>query len=102
MSAGCDRDWRHFAVEACAVREGMRVLDLAGGTGDLVRLFASRVGERGQVVLTDVNGAMIRAGRDRLLNEGIFVPAVQCDEEALPFSSNSFDRVSIAFGLRNV
>jgi demethylmenaquinone methyltransferase/2-methoxy-6-polyprenyl-1,4-benzoquinol methylase len=102
MSAGLHRYWKRFAVEACAVRDGMRVLDLAGGTGDLARLLARCVGASGQVVLTDINSAMINAGRDRLVNEGIFLPAVQCDAERLPFADNHFDRVTIAFGLRNV
>jgi demethylmenaquinone methyltransferase/2-methoxy-6-polyprenyl-1,4-benzoquinol methylase len=84
------------------VRSGMRVLDLAGGTGDLAALFADRVGASGEVVLTDINGAMLGAGRDRLLNAGRIVPVVQCDAEKLPFDDAGFDCVSIAFGLRNV
>jgi len=102
MSVGLHRLWKRFAVRATGVRAGMRVLDLAGGTGDLARLFADRVGPQGQVVLTDINGAMLGVGRDRLLNEGRFIPAVQCDAERLPFVSAHFDCVSIAFGLRNV
>jgi demethylmenaquinone methyltransferase/2-methoxy-6-polyprenyl-1,4-benzoquinol methylase len=102
MSVGLHRLWKRFAVNATGVRGGMRVLDLAGGTGDLARLFADRVGPAGEVVLTDINGAMLKAGRDRLLNAGHFVPAVQCDAEKLPFPDAHFDCVSIAFGLRNV
>ena len=102
MSVGLHRLWKRFAVRATGVRAGMRVLDLAGGTGDLARLFADRVGPQGQVVLTDINGAMLGVGRDRMLNEGHFIPAVQCDAERLPFVSGHFDCVSIAFGLRNV
>jgi demethylmenaquinone methyltransferase/2-methoxy-6-polyprenyl-1,4-benzoquinol methylase len=102
MSAGLHRVWKRFAVNATGVREGMRVLDLAGGTGDLARLFAERVGPNGEVVLTDINGAMLSLGRDRMVNEGRLVPAVQCDAEQLPFPSGHFDCVSIAFGLRNV
>src|SRR6266542_1638556 len=102
MSAGLHRYWKRFAVEATQPRPGMRVLDLAGGTGDMARLFADRVAPSGEVVLTDINGAMLEVGRDRLHNKGRFVPAVQCDAEKLPFPSASFDRVSIAFGLRNV
>jgi demethylmenaquinone methyltransferase/2-methoxy-6-polyprenyl-1,4-benzoquinol methylase len=102
MSAGLHRYWKRFAVEATHTRPGMRVLDVAGGTGDMARLFADCVGPSGEVVLTDINGAMLELGRDRLLNKGRFVPAVQCDAEKLPFPSASFDRVSIAFGLRNV
>jgi len=102
MSAGMHRLWKRFAVTMTGVRSGMRVLDLAGGTGDLARLFAERVGPSGEVVLTDINGAMLAAGRDQLINSGRIVPAVQCDAEKLPFADGRFDRVSIAFGLRNV
>jgi demethylmenaquinone methyltransferase/2-methoxy-6-polyprenyl-1,4-benzoquinol methylase len=102
MSAGFHRLWKRFAVEATRTREGMRVLDLAGGTGDIARLFAERVGPTGEVVLTDINGAMLASGRDRLINVGCLVPVVQCDAEKLPFPDGHFDRVSIAFGLRNV
>ncbi|HEY7945682.1 MAG: class I SAM-dependent methyltransferase [Burkholderiales bacterium] len=102
MSLGLHRVWKRFAIEASGVRTGARVLDVAGGTADLARLFAARVGAAGSVVLTDVNGAMLAAGRDRMLNEGRLMPAVQCNAEALPFAAASFDCVSIAFGLRNV
>ena len=102
MSAGLHRLWKRFAVNATGVRAGMKVLDLAGGTGDLTRLFADRVGPSGEVVLTDINGAMLSEGRDKLLNEGAFVPVVQCDAQRLPFPDRRFDCVSIAFGLRNV
>lgn len=102
MSAGLHRAWKRFAIEASGVRPGARVLDVAGGTADLARLFAGRVGPTGSVVLTDINGAMLAAGRDRMLNEGRPLPAVQCNGEALPFAAASFDCVSIAFGLRNV
>ena len=85
MSAGLHRLWKRFAVNATRVRAGMRVLDLAGGTGDLALLFADRVGPEGEVVLTDINGAMLAAGRDRLLDAGRLVPVVQCDAEKLPF-----------------
>jgi demethylmenaquinone methyltransferase/2-methoxy-6-polyprenyl-1,4-benzoquinol methylase len=84
------------------VRAGSAVLDLAGGTGDLARLFAARVGATGTVIHTDINGAMLSAGRDRLLDAGLVLPTVQCNAEALPFASRAFDCVSIAFGLRNV
>jgi len=96
------RAWKRFAIAASGVRAGARVLDVAGGTADLARLLAARVGPTGSVVLTDINGAMLAAGRDRMLNEGRLMPAVQCDAEALPFPAASFDCVSIAFGLRNV
>jgi demethylmenaquinone methyltransferase/2-methoxy-6-polyprenyl-1,4-benzoquinol methylase len=102
MSAGLHRLWKRFAVDATRVRAGMRVLDIAGGTGDLARLFAGRVGAGGTIVLTDINGAMLARGRDRMVDEGRIVPAVQCDAEKLPFASGWFDCVSIAFGLRNV
>ena len=102
MSAGLHRFWKRFAVSASGVRPGMRVLDLAGGTGDLAQLFSERVGVSGEVVLTDINSAMLAFGRDRLLNAGRLVPVVQCDAEKLPFPDERFDCVSIAFGLRNV
>ena len=102
MSAGMHRWWKRFTVEISGVGPGKRVLDVAGGTADLARLFADRVGATGQVVLTDINAAMLRTGRDRLIDAGRIAPAVQCNAEALPFASRSFDCVSIAFGLRNV
>ena len=102
MSAGLHRLWKRFAMNLSGVRMGQRVLDLAGGTGDLAKLFAGRVGPTGTVVLTDINGAMLVAGRDKLLNAGLALPTIQCNAEALPFAARSFDVVSIAFGLRNV
>ena len=102
MSAGLHRLWKRFAVEVTGVRPGMSVLDLAGGTGDLARLFADRVGPTGEVVHTDINGAMLAEGRDKLLNAGRTLPTIQCDAEKLPFADGRFDCVSIAFGLRNV
>ena len=102
MSGGLHRAWKRFTVETSGVRAGARVLDVAGGTADLARLFSDRVGPTGSVVLTDINGAMLSAGRDRLLDEGRLVPTVQCNAEALPFPARSFDCVCIGFGLRNV
>ena len=102
MSVGLHRLWKRFTVEASGVRPGERVLDVAGGTGDLARLFSRRVGARGEVVLTDVNPAMLRQGRDRLLDAGVVLPLVQCDAERLPFGSDRFDCVAVAFGLRNM
>jgi demethylmenaquinone methyltransferase/2-methoxy-6-polyprenyl-1,4-benzoquinol methylase len=102
MSAGLHRLWKRFAVEASGVRPGERVLDIAGGTGDLARLFSRRVGPQGEVVLTDINPGMLRHGRDRLLDAGVVVPLVLCDAEKLPFGSDRFDCVAVAFGLRNV
>jgi demethylmenaquinone methyltransferase/2-methoxy-6-polyprenyl-1,4-benzoquinol methylase len=102
MSVGLHRLWKRFAVGLANVHEGNRVLDVAGGSADLSRLFLKKVGRSGQVVLTDINNAMLRVGRDRLLDEGIATPTAQCDAEHLPFPDNYFDCVSIAFGLRNV
>jgi demethylmenaquinone methyltransferase / 2-methoxy-6-polyprenyl-1,4-benzoquinol methylase len=102
MSAGLHRVWKAYTVAVAAVREGDRVLDIAGGTGDLARAFAKKVGPQGLVVHTDINEAMLRQGRDRLLNEGLVLPTSICDAETLPFADNSFDRVSVAFGLRNM
>ena len=102
MSVGLHRLWKRFAVGVSGVRAGQRVLDVAGGSADLSRLFLKKTGSSGQVVLTDINNAMLRVGRDRLLDEGIVTPIVQCDAERIPFPDNYFDCVSIAFGLRNV
>ena len=102
MSGGLHRLWKRYAVMTAHVRPGARVLDLAGGTGDLARLFARRVGPEGTVVHTDINGTMLAAGRDRLLDAGITLPTAQCDASALPFPPRTFDCVSIAFGLRNI
>ncbi len=102
MSAGLHRIWKRFAVGLANAHEGQRVLDIAGGSGDISRLFLDKVGKSGQVILTDINNAMLRVGRDRLLDEGKPTPTAQCDAEKLPFPDNYFDVVSIAFGLRNV
>jgi demethylmenaquinone methyltransferase/2-methoxy-6-polyprenyl-1,4-benzoquinol methylase len=102
MSAGLHRLWKRFAVETSGVRTGSRVLDIAGGSGDLSRLFAKKVGNAGQVILTDINASMLGVGRDRLIDDGLSVPALQCDAEKLPFPDDYFDCVSVAFGLRNM
>jgi demethylmenaquinone methyltransferase/2-methoxy-6-polyprenyl-1,4-benzoquinol methylase len=102
MSLGLHRVWKRFAIEQSRVRPGERVLDVAGGTGDLTREFVRRVGDTGSVVLTDINGAMLGVGRDSLMDEGIVVPVAQCDAERLPFPSDTFDCVTVAFGLRNM
>jgi demethylmenaquinone methyltransferase / 2-methoxy-6-polyprenyl-1,4-benzoquinol methylase len=102
MSVGLHRIWKRIAISISGVRAGQRVLDVAGGSADLSRLFLKEVGPGGQVVLTDINNAMLRVGRDRLLDDGIATPVTQCDAEHLPFPDNYFDCVSIAFGLRNV
>lgn len=102
MSAGLHRLWKRFAVETSGVRPGNRVLDIAGGSGDLSRLFARKVGANGQVILTDINASMLGVGRDRLIDDGLPVPALQCDAEKLPFPDNHFDCAIVAFGLRNM
>jgi demethylmenaquinone methyltransferase/2-methoxy-6-polyprenyl-1,4-benzoquinol methylase len=102
MSLGLHRAWKAYTVAVARVRPGDAVLDVAGGTGDLARAFARRVGPRGVVVLSDINESMLRNGRDRLLDEGVIVPALLCDGEALPFAAATFDLVSVAFGLRNM
>jgi demethylmenaquinone methyltransferase/2-methoxy-6-polyprenyl-1,4-benzoquinol methylase len=104
MSMGIHRLWKRYTVERAGIRPGMRVLDLAGGTGDLAGAFAPRVGPRGQVVVCDINASMLQAGRDRMLNAGHVgnLDFVQADAERLPYPDDHFDRVTIAFGLRNV
>lgn len=102
MSLGLHRAWKAFAIDQAALRPGMRVLDVAGGTADLARAFARRVGPTGQVWLTDINASMLSVGRDRMVDEGALQPAVQCDAEHLPFPDAWFDRVTVAFGLRNM
>jgi demethylmenaquinone methyltransferase/2-methoxy-6-polyprenyl-1,4-benzoquinol methylase len=102
MSLGLHRLWKAFAVQLSGVRAGDRVLDIAGGSGDLARAFARRVGPAGEVWLTDINGAMLAVGRDRLLDDGVVAPVAQCDAEYLPFPSNRFDCATVAFGLRNM
>ena len=104
MSFGIHRLWKLLTAEVSALRPGDRVLDVAAGTGDLCRLYSRKVGPSGQVVMTDINAAMLETGRDRLLNQGVGgqVQFSLADAERLPFASNSFDLVSIGFGLRNV
>jgi demethylmenaquinone methyltransferase/2-methoxy-6-polyprenyl-1,4-benzoquinol methylase len=102
MSMGMHRAWKAYTVAVANLKAGERVLDIAGGTGDLARAFAKKVGETGMVVHTDINEAMLRQGRNRLLDEGLVLPTGLCDAEKLPFKSASFDLVSVAFGLRNM
>ena len=102
MSLGLHRVWKAFTIAMSGVRPGHRVLDIAGGSGDLARAFARRVGTAGEVWLTDINRAMLAVGRDRLLDEGIVAPVAQCDAERLPFPSDRFDCATVAFGLRNM
>ncbi|MBQ0778812.1 MAG: bifunctional demethylmenaquinone methyltransferase/2-methoxy-6-polyprenyl-1,4-benzoquinol methylase UbiE [Pseudomonas sp.] len=104
MSGGIHRLWKRFTIELSGVRPGNKVLDIAGGTGDLTRKFSKLVGPEGEVVLADINDSMLKVGRDRLLDQGVAgnVRFVQADAEALPFPDNHFDCITIAFGLRNV
>ncbi len=102
MSAGLHRLWKRFAVELARVRTGEKVLDVAGGTGDLSMLLAKRAGESGQVWLTDINAQMLVRGRDRAIDAGCALPVMRSDAEKLPFAANYFDCVTVAFGLRNM
>jgi len=104
LSGGMHRLWKRFTIELSGVRRGNKVLDIAGGTGDLARKFSSLVGPEGEVVLADINASMLKVGRDRLLDKGVSgnISFVQADAEKLPFPDNHFDVVTIAFGLRNV
>jgi demethylmenaquinone methyltransferase / 2-methoxy-6-polyprenyl-1,4-benzoquinol methylase len=102
MSGGLHRVWKRFAVDQLQLRKGEKVLDLASGTGDLIRLMKPEVGETGMVLHTDINAAMLGEGRSALIDRGVLAPATQCNAEALPFADKSFDAVTIAFGLRNV
>ena len=102
MSMGLHRAWKAFTLTVANPREGDKVLDIAGGTGDLALAFSKKVGNSGQVVHTDINEAMLRTGRDRLLDAGVSLPTLVCDAEKLPFPSHHFDLVSVAFGLRNM
>ena len=102
MSVGMHRAWKAYTVLVANVKEGQRVLDIAGGTGDLAMAFASKVGASGQVVHTDINEAMLLEGRNRLLDAGVSLPTLVCDAEHLPFADAYFDVVTVAFGLRNM
>jgi demethylmenaquinone methyltransferase/2-methoxy-6-polyprenyl-1,4-benzoquinol methylase len=102
MSMGMHRAWKAFTVLLANIQEGYQVLDIAGGTGDLALAFSKKVGKSGRVVHTDINEAMLRTGRDRLLDAGVSLPTLVCDAEKLPFPNNHFDVVSVAFGLRNM
>ncbi|MEO8102598.1 MAG: bifunctional demethylmenaquinone methyltransferase/2-methoxy-6-polyprenyl-1,4-benzoquinol methylase UbiE [Betaproteobacteria bacterium] len=102
MSGGMHRLWKKFTVDLANVRPGERVLDVASGSGDLALAFARAAGPKGQVWQTDINEAMLKVGRDRLLNVGLMLPGALCDAEKLPFADESFDLVTVAFGLRNM
>lgn len=104
MSGGLHRLWKRFAIEQAAVHRGQIILDLAGGTGDLARVFAQQVGQSGQVVLADINASMLQEGRRRLVDAGVAgnLSIAQVNAEALPFATDTFDCVAMAFGLRNV
>jgi len=102
MSLGLHRYWKRFALEMSGVGAGSRVLDVAAGSGDLAAAFAERAGVTGEVWMTDINAAMLAVGRDKLIDAGIFAPLALCDAEKLPFPSDRFDCVSVAFGLRNM
>jgi demethylmenaquinone methyltransferase / 2-methoxy-6-polyprenyl-1,4-benzoquinol methylase len=102
MSAGLHRLWKTFTLSQAGVQRGDKILDLAGGTGDLASTFAKQATETGEVWLTDINASMLRVGRDRLLNAGLNLPILQCDAQQLPFPDHYFDVVTIAFGIRNI
>ncbi|CAM5212126.1 bifunctional demethylmenaquinone methyltransferase/2-methoxy-6-polyprenyl-1,4-benzoquinol methylase UbiE [Oligella ureolytica] len=102
MSGGLHRVWKQFTIGKARLREGMKVLDIASGTGDLALAFAKRVGQSGEVWHTDINSSMLAVGRDRLLDKGYLLPSVVCNAEYLPFEDNYFDLVTVAFGLRNM
>jgi len=102
MSMGLHRAWKAYTVAVANLRHGDKVLDIAGGTGDLARAFAGQVGDTGLVLHTDINEAMLATGRDRLLDEGLALPTTVCDAEKLPFGTGTFDLISVAFGLRNM
>ncbi len=102
MSMGLHRAWKAYTVMVANLHEGDRVLDIAGGTGDLALAFSKHVGKTGQVVHTDINEAMLSTGRNRLLDAGVVLPTMVCDAEKLPFPDNYFNVVSVAFGLRNM
>ena len=102
MSLGLHRLWKAWTIAQAHLREGHQVLDVASGTGDLALAMAPKVGLTGRVVMTDINAEMLSRGRDRLLNAGHRVQAMVCDAEALPFADAQFDRVTLAFGLRNM
>jgi demethylmenaquinone methyltransferase/2-methoxy-6-polyprenyl-1,4-benzoquinol methylase len=104
MSAGVHRLWKRFTIEKSGARKGGKILDLAGGTGDLAALFSPIVGDEGEIVLADINDSMLKIGRDRMIDRGLInnITFAQVNAESLPFEENYFDCITVAFGLRNV
>ena len=104
MSLGTHRLWKRFAISIAKAHAGDKILDLAGGTGDLTKHFAKRIGDKGQIILSDINNSMLSVGRDRLIDQGFYqnINYVQANAESLPFADNDFNIITIAFGLRNV
>ena len=102
MSMGLHRIWKMFTITSANVLPGQRVLDIAGGTGDLALAFAKKAGKSGEVWLSDINSSMLQVGRDRLVDQGVIIPCVQLDAEKIPFAKNHFDLVTVSFGLRNM
>jgi len=102
MSMGLHRIWKQFTIAHANVLPGQKVLDIAGGTGDLAMAFAKKVGKTGEVWLSDINSSMLQVGRDRLVDLGLILPCVQIDAEQIPFAKNHFDLVTVSFGLRNM
>ena len=102
MSVGLHRFWKAYTIKTSGAKPGDQVLDIAAGTGDLSKAFAKKVGQTGQVIMTDINEAMLQVGKARMINSGYVIPAIACDAEKLPFTDERFDIVSVAFGLRNM
>jgi len=102
MSMGLHRIWKMFTIASANVLPGQKVLDIAGGTGDLALAFAKKAGKSGEVWLSDINSSMLQVGRDRLVDQGAIIPCVQLDAEKIPFTKNHFDLVTVSFGLRNM
>jgi demethylmenaquinone methyltransferase/2-methoxy-6-polyprenyl-1,4-benzoquinol methylase len=102
MSVGLHRIWKFFTIATANVLPGQRVLDIAGGTGDLAHAFSKKAGKEGEVWLSDINSSMLGVGRDRLIDQGTIIPCVQFDAEKIPFAKNYFDLVTVSFGLRNM
>jgi len=102
MSMGLHRIWKMFTIASANVLPGHKVLDIAGGTGDLAQAFSKKAGKSGEVWLSDINSSMLKVGRDRLMDQGTIIPCAQLDAEHIPFRNNHFDLVTVSFGLRNM